>query len=155
MSRQEPWKELYRYWLRRHIDGRPPGRGDIDPLIDVPRLAGNLIIMEVLPEGVRYRLMGTVAARHFSIDLTGRYVGTGITTNAVKSAWVEAVEFVIAKREPKLLVSQFPKGINHKNVVVLMPLAGQDGKTEQILAGSFTDRDYQDHMRISAMDDRA
>jgi hypothetical protein len=153
VSHHEPWKELYRYWLTQRVDGRPPGRDHIDPLIDIPRLAGNLIIIDVLPDGFQYRLMGTVAARHFGIDLTGRYVGTGISTSAITAAWVEAVEHVAVTCEPKLLVSQFPKGIKVRNVVLLLPLGQRDGRAEQILAGSFSDHEYEDHMRISAMTD--
>ncbi len=153
MSFHEPWKELYRYWLTQRVDGRPPERDQIDPLIDIPRLAGNLIIIEVLADGCRYRLMGTVAARHFGIDLTGRYVGTGISTSAITTAWVEAVEVVAATCRPKLLVSQFPQAMKVRNVVLVLPLGERNGRAEHILAGSFSGHDYEDHMRIIAMTD--
>jgi hypothetical protein len=34
-----PWRELYDYWLSRHMDGRPPSRDTLDPPIDLPHLA--------------------------------------------------------------------------------------------------------------------
>jgi hypothetical protein len=154
MSKTEVWKELYRYWLSKHVDGRPPGREDIDPPSDILHLVRHLILMEVLPEGYVYRLMGTTAAGDFGLDMTGRLVGAGIGTDSVRSSWIAAVDFVARHQKPKLLEAKFPPGLTTRNVLLLLPLVGRDGNTEQILAGSFSDRDYHFPLNGILMIDR-
>jgi hypothetical protein len=154
MSGPEDWKVLYRYWLSKRIDGLPPGREDIDPIIDIPHLARHLVLMEVLPDRYRYRLMGTAAALVFGIDLTGKDVGTGIAPAGLAASWIQALNFVSQNRTPKLMVTQFSQGITAENVVLLLPLIGAEGNTEQILAGTFSNRDYRVEMRGTIFVDR-
>jgi hypothetical protein len=47
MPEEERWKELYRWWLSKRVDGRPPSRRDVDPLPDLPRLVANLMLLAV------------------------------------------------------------------------------------------------------------
>ena len=58
-SETPPWEELYRYWLDRHADGKPPTRAAIDPMIDLRHLASNLIIIDVHSDRAEYRLVGS------------------------------------------------------------------------------------------------
>ena len=46
MAEQEAWKQLYDYWLSKHVRGRPPTRQEIDPPVEVPRLIANMMLVE-------------------------------------------------------------------------------------------------------------
>jgi hypothetical protein len=55
----EPWRELYQYWQAKHVVGRPPSRDDLDPPVELPRYAHNLMLVDVMLRGLEYRLVGT------------------------------------------------------------------------------------------------
>lgn len=71
-----PLHRLYDYWDARRRDGRLPGRRDIDPL-DLVFVLGNLVLVDVLREPLRfrYRLNGTNLEDAFRLrGLTGTWV---------------------------------------------------------------------------------
>lgn len=71
-----PLHRLYDYWDARRRDGRLPGRRDIDPL-DLVFVLGNLVLVDVLREPLRfrYRLNGTHLEEAFRLrGLTGTFV---------------------------------------------------------------------------------
>jgi len=47
MAVQEAWKQLYEYWLSKHVGGRPPARHELDPPVDVPRLIPNIMLIDL------------------------------------------------------------------------------------------------------------
>jgi hypothetical protein len=47
----QPWETLYRYWCSKCVDGHPPAFKNVDPVIDIPRLAANLVLIDVRPDG--------------------------------------------------------------------------------------------------------
>src|SRR5476651_1316708 len=88
----EPWEELYRYWLTKHADGRPPSRAEIDPMIDLPHLASSLLMIDLHPEGFKYRLVGSEVVSRFGLDHTGKDVGTSGLDERRLVVWRRAVE---------------------------------------------------------------
>src|SRR5580700_3238611 len=68
------WKQLYRYWLSKHAVGLP-SRADIDPIIDIPHLAKNLILLDARDD-FTYRLVGSEVVERHGIDMTGRKSGS-------------------------------------------------------------------------------
>lgn len=40
----EPWRELYQYWRGKHVGGRLPSRDSLDPPLELPHLAHNLML---------------------------------------------------------------------------------------------------------------
>ena len=56
---KEPWRQLYRYWQSKHVEGRPPSRADIDPITEIPRLVANLMLIDSVGDDFIYRFVGT------------------------------------------------------------------------------------------------
>lgn len=64
-------QEIYRYWLELRQGRRMPARRQIQPQ-DIPALLPYIFLVDVLPDGYRFRLVGTHIAEHFGIDATGK-----------------------------------------------------------------------------------
>jgi hypothetical protein len=136
------WRQLYQYWLSKCIDGRPPSRADIDPIVDIPQLTKNLVLIDVRNEPT-YRLVGSEVVERHGLDMTGRQPGTsGKDPNAL-AEWIRELDWVREKRKPRLLVSRLGSEAIAKNVMLLLPLIGADGAIEMILIGSF----YNEHFK--------
>lgn len=65
--------DAYAYWLRKAA-GRPmPSRADIDP-VDIPNLLPDVMLVDVVGDRYRYRLIGTENTLAQGINATGRYL---------------------------------------------------------------------------------
>ena len=133
----EPWHELYRYWLSKHVDGRPPARGDLDPVIDVPRLVANLMILEVVSDGYEYRLVGSEVVLLTGADLTNKRAGSDVRFSAIQNEWMAALEFVKDRQTPRLLFSILGTEPAATNTVLLLPLSAAAGENMKILGALF------------------
>ena len=69
--------ELYRYWDAKRGQRSMPSRRDLDPG-EIPTLLSHLMIVDKLEGQLRYRLVGTAVAAHFSRDPTGLFVGENV-----------------------------------------------------------------------------
>jgi len=144
-QRQEPWEQLYRYWLSKCVEGRFPARADLDPLIEIPQLAQHLILLDVLPEGLRYRLAGSMLSSRLGAELTGNQVGR---STATESKWLDLLSTVAREQKPMMVTSDaFTTGVGRR-LGVILPLVDRSGKTECILCGIFFDRDFGPGMQI-------
>jgi len=75
MMIEEPWNQLYRYWLGKHRDGRPPSIKDFDPVVEIPRLVSAVVLLKPVDDSYRYRLVGSEIVDRFGVGLTGRWSG--------------------------------------------------------------------------------
>src|SRR5277367_6412366 len=100
----EPWRELHQYWQAKHAGGRPPSRDDLDPPLEIPQLAHNLLLIDVLPHGLEYRLVGTNFVKGAGLDMTGMMVGASGKHAHVITTWTRTLREVSAMVEPRLLV---------------------------------------------------
>jgi hypothetical protein len=133
----QPWEELYRYWLDKHVDGKPPTRAGIDPMIDLRHLAPNLIIIDVHPEGSEYRLVGSDVVNHFGVDHTGKLVGTSNVDATQVNAWSRTVEFVASRCKPFMLVSHYPGAEKSKTIALLLPLTPEADGVRKLFGATF------------------
>jgi hypothetical protein len=141
---RDSWEELYRYWLSKHVAGRPPARADIDPVIDIPNFLSNLMIIDILPEGFRYRLVGTDITERFGGELTGRAVGSSSMPANARAEWTNALNLVRSEQKPRLLVSRLPADVEANHIMLVLPLVAPSGVTERILVGIFfNNRDFR------------
>ena len=71
--RSEIVRAGHAYWSAKKGGRTLPSRSDMDPPIELPRLAPNMIVFDVLHEPLdfRYRLIGTKVRTHLMNDLTG------------------------------------------------------------------------------------
>jgi hypothetical protein len=143
-SEYPPWEELYRYWLDRHVDDRPPARTDIDPMIELRHLAPNLIIIAVASGRPEYRLVGSQVVNYFGVDHTGKTVGTSGIDPIQLEAWLKAVDFVAREQKPKLLVSHYPGADKSKTIALLMPLTPETDEVVKLFGATFFDGPFPD-----------
>ena len=139
MNKEEPWKALHRYWLLRHRDGRPPARKDVDPLIEIPSLVANLVLLEPVDGSYRYRLVGTEVVKRTGMEMTGKMIGLTVTAPGMRDQWRLALDNVSETRKPQLFLSKMPEGVTARYVTLMLPLVSAAGVTEMILAGIFFD----------------
>jgi hypothetical protein len=147
-SKPELWERLYQYWLSKNIDGRPPARADLDPVIEIPHLARHLMILDILPDGYQYRLAGSEIAARLGGELTGRRVGR---TTAAESKWHDLLDIVNREQKPLIVTTEMPPPSFGKRLAVLLPLVDASGKSERILAGLFFGSDFRPGMAIGTL----
>jgi len=139
-----PWEELYRYWLDRHAGGKPPTRAAIDPMIDLRRLASNLIVIDVSPGGSQYRLVGSQVVSHFGVDHTGKIVGTSGADKTQVDAWSSTVAYVANQEKPFMLASHYPGAGRAKVIALLLPLTPDADGVRKLFGATFFDQPFPD-----------
>jgi len=143
-SKKDSWEELYRYWRSKHIDGRPPARGDLDPVAEIPRLIANLMIIDIDDGGYRYRLVGSEITSRFGSELTGKPVGSSAMSETVRTEWRGLLDLVRDEQKPRMMVAKLPAAIEANHLMLILPLVDKHGGTERILVGGFFfNRDYR------------
>jgi hypothetical protein len=103
----EPWRELYLYWQSKHVDGRPPSRDELDPPLEIPQQAHNLLLIDILPHGLEYRLVGTNFVKGAGVDMTGAMVGSTGRHAHVIDVWKAALVGAHETSQPRLLAGRF------------------------------------------------
>jgi hypothetical protein len=150
---ERAWKQLHAYWLSKHVGGRPPARADLDPIIEIPRLVKNLMLLDV-KDGFTFRLVGSEVVQRHGIDMTGRRAGSGGQNTKAYIEWRAAVDYVTSMVKPRLLVSRIGTAEIAQNVMLLLPLTDQEGRIEMLLIGSFYNEHFQPGTDIADMDAR-
>ena len=126
---------LYDYWHSRGAAGKLPSRRDVDPL-DLPFLLGNLILVEVErdPLRFRYRLAGSNVTRRIGIDPTGRYVDEHPDAAFRQTILTVYTEVATTARPLAYVRDAYVDGrLRHYDVLVL-PLARDGATVDMILA---------------------
>jgi hypothetical protein len=146
MAEQEAWKQLYDYWLSKHVCGRPPTRQEIDPPVDVPRLAAHILLIEVV-DGCRfrYRLAGSAHWARYGFELTGRWIEGKVPAEAEFRDTLQATHDDGLAR---LLTAPVPDHPDKLHVGIVLPLSDGEGGISQILAGTFFTKELADRPRI-------
>lgn len=147
-GKPEPWEQLIQYWLSKSVGARPPGRADLDPMIELPHLAAHLMILDVLADGYRYRLAGSDIGNRLGTELTGTKVGRATET---ESKWHDLLDVVRHQQKPLVVTTEMPAPLTGKRMGVLLPLIGRSGETEQILAGIFFGKDFRPGMSVGTL----
>src|SRR5579883_397777 len=120
------WSDLYRYWEAKFVNWRPRSRRDIDPPIEIPRLIGNLALIDVEPAAYRYRLIGTKLVRAFRRDSTGQTIDKDLLGPTTLATWLGILDVVSKDRRPQLVTMKFPPAAA-ATLALALPLVGRDG----------------------------
>jgi len=147
-GKPESWEQLFQYWLSKCVDGCPPARADLDPMIEIPHLAAHLMILDVLADGYRYRLAGSDIGNRLGTELTGTQVRR---TTEAESKWHDLLDAVKHERKPLVVTTEMPPPLTGKRMGLLLPLVDRSGKTEQILAGIFFGKDFRPGMSVGTL----
>ncbi len=138
MNVKGPWEALLRYWLSKHVDGMPPSRSDIDPVLDIPKFLEILVLLGIEGPDYRFQVVGSKVEEWIGTYLTGSVADFSDVSNAVAQAWRKALDSVRDTQEPLVYESSIVGGVS-KYTTIMLPLVDRAGATEMILAGSFPD----------------
>jgi hypothetical protein len=94
----------YDYWLGRKGDRPLPSRADFDPMVEITRLARNLMLLDVShdPLDFRYRLIGTAVREHLGENWTGRRWSEIEFQRSPNPIWLHH-QWVVDNRQPRFL----------------------------------------------------
>ena len=148
----EPWRELYRYWRSKHVAGRPPSRDELDPPLEIPQQAHNLLLIDILPHGLEYRLVGTNFVKGAGVDMTGTMVGSSGRHAHVIDVWKAALAAAHETSEPRLLAGRFAPHITAGLTMLLLPLAASADGIPKILGGLFVEGQFPPSTEIEALE---
>jgi hypothetical protein len=125
----------YAYWLSKKGDRPFPARVDFDPLIEQPRLARNLVMIEVRPDPLdfRYRLIGGAVREHMAADWTGRWMSEIPMQQAPNPIWQHSV-WVVTHRAPRFYCPDYlgPNRASRAIETAQLPL-GPDGSSVDMM----------------------
>ena len=149
MAEQEAWKQLYDYWLSKHVCGRPPTRQELDPPVDVPRLIANIMLIDVVEHcRFRCRLAGSSFWDRYGFDLTGLWIEGRVPAEAEFRDTLQAVHDDSLAR---LITSPVADQPDRLHVGIVLPLAGSKGGVDQIMAGTFFAQELADRPRVGRL----
>jgi hypothetical protein len=121
------------YWLAKKGDRAMPRRADLDPPLDLPRLAPNIIVFDALhaPLDFRYRLIGSLVRRHLTQDLVGKKMSEIDFQREPSVLWSHHA-WVIEHRTPRFM--RPPYVGPHREFLfleaVILPLAAADSAAD-------------------------
>jgi hypothetical protein len=120
----------------------------IAPMEPWKELAANLLIADVVPEGYRYRLVGSAIVERHGEDMTGKLAGSSKFLERVSKELIANYDVVRNLRKPRMMVSGATTNDHSSAVTLILPLLGEGGETEMILVGVFYDRRFEPVERI-------
>ena len=148
----ESWRELHDYWRSKHVAGRPPTRDQLDPPVEIPQLARNLLLIDVTPRGLEYRLVGTNFVDGAGVDMTGMMVGDSGKHAHVIDLWRAAIDAAHQSGRPKRLIGRFAPYITAGVTILLLPLAPVADGVPKILGGLFVQGQFPPSTQIEAFE---
>jgi hypothetical protein len=129
--------DLYRYWIAKRASRAMPGRRDLDPA-DIPALLSHLIVVEKVDDQLRYRLVGTAAAREVGYDATGSFVGSYLSSTAPESAAAARAVFrrVFNTAHPIFATGEFQIKSDgpHSMSMLSLPLSDDGTKVNMVIS---------------------
>ena len=94
----------YDYWLGKKGERAFPARGDFDPLVEMPRLSGNIMLLDVRrdPLDFRYRLVGVKLREHMGENWQGRWWSEIESQRPPNPIWLHH-QWVVENRLPRFI----------------------------------------------------
>lgn len=124
------------YWAGQSAGRLLPRRRDIDP-VDIPKLLPILMLVEVLPSGRRYRLIGTENADAFGMNATGRHLDEVLPGLAYKMHVLALYDECVHSRRAlysECLFTSAEHRVAARHIKVLfMPLSDDGERVNQVL----------------------
>jgi hypothetical protein len=117
-------RRFHAYWQDKRGERAMPSFDDLDPL-EFPWALGNLTLVDVLREPVRfrYRLVGSAHVERLGMDMTGKFVDdfpSAAVRQILMRSYAEAVETAQPLHRTRWDVVA---GVNHHYEALILPLA--------------------------------
>src|SRR5690349_8079353 len=79
----------FTYWNAKRLGRRIPERADFDPVLEIPKLLPNIILIDVQlqPMDFRFRLVGSYVRQNLSRDYVGLWFSTLANYNRESTIW--------------------------------------------------------------------
>jgi len=129
--------DLVAYWLKSHVNGRAPSRAQIDPPSEIPDLLPNILLVDVIAEGFRMRVIGSEIVKRIGHDNTGIILKPEPGPYSHISAMLVFFQETVAKSVPVYFSSRYGQYTATGIHGVLLPLVDETGGVAQILGGIF------------------
>lgn len=127
-------KEFLAYWASKR-PGELPRRSDFDPIMERPRMAPSMFLVDVLDDGsvFRFRLMGTRISRFLGTDLTGIYTHYD-PYNLTTSPTARSFELAVRHRKPVFVRADcwWSDDASGRTETIVAPLIDADGKVDML-----------------------
>jgi hypothetical protein len=125
-------RRIFGYWRGKAAGGQIPRRAAIDP-IDLADVLSCLLIVEVVGDRFRYRLVGTEVAANAGGDFTGAFLDAQNFAN--RDFYLECYRDVRARAEPLFGLDHwaYSDGRNGVAEFAMLPLSIEGGTVAQIL----------------------
>ncbi len=138
----EALRPLFQYWLAACGDKSLPARADIDPVEMPIQLLPNVVLVDVVPEPLRfrYRIVGTAVAQMLGEDWTGYFVDEIPDIHgSIQRQYVETAQ----TRYPTVTMNEYdrydPSLMQHKLLRyerLLLPLSENDDTVTMLFGGT-------------------
>ncbi|MFN3459890.1 MAG: PAS domain-containing protein [Oceanibaculum sp.] len=132
-------RQMFAYWRGKFAGSVPPSRQDIDPVEIPPAILPWLVLYTVhwvadRPR-IQFRLVGTSVVQRYHRDSTGKYF-EDVYDSAMLSKQMAAFSEVALKCQPAYAQLRLP--VPERDFIpyerLLLPLMGEDGRVEGIIA---------------------
>jgi hypothetical protein len=128
-------REGYAYWLGKKGDRPFPARADFDPMVEVPKLSRQIILLDVQREPLdfRYRFVGTQLRQNMAMEWTGQWMSKIDFQRPPNPIWGHH-QWVVENQQPRFIRPTYI-GPNKEFKFVeaaILPL-GPDGKIIDML----------------------
>ncbi len=153
MNTDKPWLDFYRYWLGKHVGGKPPARGDLDPPIEIPSLVAAMMLIEPVDGEFKYRLVGSRIASYLAFNATGAVVGdNNWASDTIRSEWRRMIRTVCDTQRPHMAITMPGPGSERRGFCLALPLVDDVGRTEQVMICIFSEPEAYGSRELGGID---
>jgi hypothetical protein len=129
-------REGYGYWRGKRGDRSFPSRHDFDPLLEIPKLARHMMLLDVLrdPLDFRYRLIGDKLRDHMGENWVGRRWSEIPQQRLPNPIWMHH-QWVVENGEPRFIRPNYV-GPHHQFMFIesaVLPLGDDPERVEMLM----------------------
>jgi hypothetical protein len=128
--------EGFGYWHDRRGEREFPARADFDPLLEVPKLARQMMLLTVHhdPLDFQYRLIGDKLREHMGENWVGRHWSEIPEQRAPNPIWLHH-QWVVENRAPRFIRPNYVGPHRHFMFIesAVLPLGDAPGRVDMLM----------------------
>ncbi len=133
------WHDLWLYWRKKHVGGKPPARADLDPLTEIPKLVSKIFLFDVVGETFKARLVGSEITARGNRDITGALVDEVEFVEPLISQWTRILRGAVRECRPAAFLYVPGRFSALEAFGIALPLVDDEFHVEMLLGGLFFD----------------